>query len=64
MNAPTSTTGSLITKDSGGLNSSLIIESSKGSYISNFGAGLGGNIDLRSALVSSTVSIQDMGGIV
>ena len=64
MNAPTSTTGALIIKDSGGLNSSLIIESSKGAYISQFGSGLGGNIDLRSALVSSVVSIQDMGGIV
>ena len=64
MNAPTSTTGSLIIKDSGGLNSSLIVECSKGAFVSQSGSGLGGNIDLRSSLVSSTVRIQDMGGIV
>ena len=52
MNEPKSTTGCLIIKDSGGLNSSLIIESSKGTYISQFGMGLGGNVDIRSALVS------------
>ena len=63
MNAPTSTTGALIIKDSGGTNSSLIIESTKGAYISQFGSGLGGDVDIRSALKSSIVSIQDMGGI-
>ena len=63
MNSPVSTTGALIIKDSGGLNSSLIIESSKGSYLTQFGAGLSGSVDIRSGLMSGVVSIQDMGGI-
>ena len=33
-------------------------------YLSQFGGGLGGNIDLRSALRSSKITIQDMGGLV
>ena len=63
MNTPTSTTGALIVKDSGSTNSAVIIESSKGAYISQFWGGLGGDVDIRSALMSSTVSVQDMGGI-
>ena len=37
MNSPVSTTGALMVKDSGSTNSALIIESSKGGYISQFG---------------------------
>ena len=62
MNTPTSTTGALIDKDSGSTNSAVIIESSKGAYISQFGGGIGGDVEIRSALMASCVYIQDMGG--
>ena len=61
MNLPTATSAALNLKDNGRADSAVIIESSKGTYISQVGGGLGGNIDIRSALMSSSVSIQDMG---
>ena len=35
----------------------------KGAYITQLGGGVGGNIDIRAALLASKVTIQDMGGI-
>ena len=49
-------------KDSGGLDGILRLESSKGDYFSTFGSGLGGNVEIRSALKASMLSLQDMGG--
>ena len=61
MNNPAASTAALIVKDSGGLDGILKLESSKGDYFSTFGSGLGGNVEIRSALKASILSLQDMG---
>ena len=55
MNLPTATSAALIIKDNGTTNSAVIIESSKGTFISQFWGGLGGDVEIRSALMSSCV---------
>ena len=62
MNNPSASTASVSIKDQGNLDGSLKLESIKGGYITSFHAGIGGNIEIRSALTSSLVTLQDMSG--
>ena len=62
MNNPSASTASVSIKDQGNLDGSLKLETIKGSYITSFHAGIGGNVEIRSALMSSLLTLQDMGG--
>jgi len=64
VNTPSTSSATVTIKDLGNDDGSLKLETPKGVYTCRFFAGLGGNIELRSALMSARVTIQDMGGLV